>query len=196
MTETTIRPAQQSDATDLAVLVDIAHEGIPNWVWRTKAAPYQSAFEVGRQRAAREDGGFSYRKADVGLIDGRVAGMILHYRLDDPFETGDLSGLPEAVAALIRLEAKVPGSWYVNAVATYPEYRGKGLGRMLLNRAEEKAHAAGADRLSIIVADHNTGAAALYIRNGYRPVDRAGFSGTDSLPLSGEWILMTKPVGG
>jgi hypothetical protein len=68
----TFRPARKSDAAALAVLVDIAGEGMPVYMWSTLAAPGQSLLELGRERAARETGGFSYRNSIVAEIGGEI----------------------------------------------------------------------------------------------------------------------------
>ena len=43
-----IRPAHKTDAAALAVLVDIAGEGMPAYMWSTLASPGQSVLELGR----------------------------------------------------------------------------------------------------------------------------------------------------
>ena len=68
------RPATKADAAALAVLVDIAGEGIPAYMWSTLASPGQSLLELGRERARRDTGGFSYRRAIVAEIDNEIAG--------------------------------------------------------------------------------------------------------------------------
>src|SRR4030042_6383226 len=80
----TFRPATKADASALAVLVDIAGEGMPAYMWSTLKAPGQSVLEFGRERAARETGGFSWRNAVVAEIDGEIAASLVSYRLDDP----------------------------------------------------------------------------------------------------------------
>src|SRR5690606_18738928 len=72
MTSPSFRPAAKSDASALAVLVDIAGEGMPSFLWSALAAPGQSPLEVGRERAQRETGGFSYRNATVAEIGGEI----------------------------------------------------------------------------------------------------------------------------
>ena len=126
------RAATKADAAALAVLVDIAGEGLPAYLWSTLKAPGQSILEVGRERAARETGGFSYRNAVVAEVDGEIAACLVGYRLDDPYELGNLNEIPELVRPLVLLEAKAPGSWYVNVLATFPEFRRQGLGAALL----------------------------------------------------------------
>jgi ribosomal protein S18 acetylase RimI-like enzyme len=189
-----IRPARKSDAAALAILVDIAGEGMPSYMWSRMREPGQSAFEVGRARAAREEGGFSYRNATVGEIDGEVAACLVDYRLDDPYDTGDLTELPEMVRPLVELEAKAPGSWYVNVLAAFPEFRGHGLGGRLLALAEERGRAQGARSASVIVASENEGAARLYARTGYREIARGPVVDFPGCAHGGDWVLMVKPI--
>jgi ribosomal protein S18 acetylase RimI-like enzyme len=158
----TFRAATKADAAALAVLVDIAGEGLPAHLWSMLRAPGQSILEVGRERAGREQGGFSYRNAIVAELDGEIAAALVGYRLDDPYDVSDLDAVPELVRPLVELEALAPGSWYVNVLATFPEFRRQGLARMLLDRAETKAREAGAPGLSVIVAAENERAKRLY----------------------------------
>ncbi|HEU4475108.1 MAG TPA: hypothetical protein VFR71_00220, partial [Methyloceanibacter sp.] len=117
--EPIFRPATKADAAALAVLVDIAGEGMPAYMWSTLKAPGQSLLELGRERAQREAGGFSYRNSIVAEIDGEIAASLVGYRLDDPYDLeASLAETPEIVRPLVRLEAKAPGSWYVNVLAT------------------------------------------------------------------------------
>jgi len=120
--ELTFRPATKADASALAVLVDIAGEGLPAHLWSTLKVPGQSILEVGRERAVREQGGFSYRNAIVAEVGGEIAACLVGYRLDDPYDPGNLAEIPELVRPLVLLEAKAPGSWYVNVLATFHEF--------------------------------------------------------------------------
>lgn len=191
--DTVIRPARPDDAPVLARLVDIAGEGLPMHLWSRMADPGEQAMDVGIRRAAREDGAFSYRNATVIEADGRVAGMLVGYRLDDPYDTGDLSELPEVVRPLVELEAEAPGSWYVNVLAVLPEFQGRGLGPKLLQLAERRGGESGATRMSIIVADANPRAARLYEKSGYRETARRPVvTWPDS--HGGDWVLLIKDL--
>jgi len=192
--EATLRPARKTDAAALAILVDIAGEGMPSHMWSRMAEPGQTPFEVGRARAAREEGGFSYRNAQVLEIAGEVVAVLIDYKIDDPYDTGDLSKLPEVVRPLVELEAKAPGSWYVNVLATFPECRGQGLGGRLLATAEDRGRAQGARLASIIVASENKGAMRLYARTGYTEIARAPLVAFPECAHGGDWVLMTKPI--
>jgi ribosomal protein S18 acetylase RimI-like enzyme len=190
----TFRSATLADACALAVLVDIAGEGAPNWLWRGLARPGQSALEVGRDRARREDGGFSYRHATLAELGDEIAGCLITYPLPDPYDLTGLGEMPPLAQPLVRLEAQAPGSWYVNVLATFPEFRGQGIGTRLLALAEEKARAAGANTASIIVGSWNTGATRLYERAGYTTIASEPAVLPPDFPQSGDWILLTRPI--
>lgn len=188
----TLRAATPADARDLAVLIDQAGEGIPSWLWGGQAGPGQDPFEFGAVRAARKEGGFSYRNAWVAEVDGRVAGMLLGYPQPDPYETGPLEELPPVLRPLVELEALGPGSWYVNAVAVQPAHRGLGIGTDLLALAVAQARLRRCRQLSLIVAEDNAGAAALYRRLGYAESARRRLVPWPGTHYDGDWILMTR----
>ncbi|MCC6949061.1 MAG: GNAT family N-acetyltransferase [Bradyrhizobiaceae bacterium] len=189
-----LRPARKDDAEALARLIDIAGEGFGTHFWAQAAGPGESALDVGIRRAQREEGGFSYRNATVAESGGRIAGLLLGYPLADPYDAGDLAALPDMVRPLVALEAEAPGSWYINALATFPEFRGKGLGSLLLSEAEQIAREARCKQLSIIVADENEGAKRLYLRTEYTVVARRPLVAFPGFPHGGDWVLMTKPA--
>jgi ribosomal protein S18 acetylase RimI-like enzyme len=189
------RPARKADASALAVLVDIAGEGMPAYMWSTLAAPGQSVLELGRERAARDAGGFSYKNAVVAEIGGEVAAGLVGYRLDDPYDLdGSLADTPDIVRPLVRLEAKAPGSWYVNVLATFPEFRRQGIAGRLLAIAEENAREQAAPSLSVIVGSWNEDAGRLYSHAGYAILAREPALPFPGCPHHGDWVLMVKAL--
>jgi ribosomal protein S18 acetylase RimI-like enzyme len=98
------------------------------------------------------------------------------------------------VRPLVELEAEAPGTWYINALAAFPHYRGRGFGTRLLHEAERIARSVDAPALSLIVADDNLGAKRLYERTGYRAVARRPLVPFPGLGHTGNWVLMTKAV--
>jgi ribosomal protein S18 acetylase RimI-like enzyme len=163
-------------------------------MWSTLAAPGQSTLEVGRERARREEGGFSYRNAIVAEIGGEIAATLVGYRLDDPYDLGGLDEPHELVRPLVRLEARAAGSWYVNVLATFPEYRRQGIGSGLLAIAEERAREEGAPALSVIVGGWNEAAARLYANAGYSALAREPAILFPGCPHRGDWVLMVRPL--
>lgn len=191
----TFRPATLADTSALAVLIDIAGDGMPNAMWRALAAPGQSTLEVGRARARREEGGFSYCNAVVAEVAGEVAACLVGYRLDDPYQLPDFADLPDLVRPLVTLEAKAPGSWYVNVLATFAEFRGQGIGAGLLRAAEAEGRKGNAPAMSIIVGSWNAGAARLYQRAGYADVAREPAILPPGFSHKGDWVLMVRSFG-
>ena len=188
------RSATPDDAEALADLVDIAGEGMPVYLWQRLAEPGQSAFDVGRARARREEGSFSYRNAVVREESGRVVAALIGYPLPDVPEPVDYAEMPAMFAPLQQLEDLVPATWYVNVLAAYPACRGKGYGRALLAIAEDLARATGRRGLSIIVSDGNPGARRLYERCGYRETATRPIVKDDWEHRGRHWVLLTKSL--
>ncbi|WP_299730634.1 GNAT family N-acetyltransferase [uncultured Tateyamaria sp.] len=189
-----IRSATARDAADLAILIDIAGEGIPSWLWTTSATDGQSPLDIGMARACRTDGGFSYANALVAERDGDVIGMGLSYAIDAP-PTVDPNDLPAPITPFVALEAQSVGTWYVNALAVRACARGGGIGTALLSAVEETARGAGYDRLSIQVYEQNTGAVRLYRRAGFALAARAPVRLHPCQPYyTGDVLLLIKPV--
>ena len=95
---------------------------------------------------------------------------------------------------LQQLEDLAPGTWYVNVLATYPEFRGKGFGSGLLSIAEALAADTRRQGLSLIVSDANRGARRLYARQGYteeatRPMVKEAWENDGQ-----NWVLLTKSL--
>src|SRR4051794_40585683 len=78
-----LRRATPADARALADLVHFASEGLALHLWTKAAGPGGNAWEVGRERARRETGGFSYRNAVVVEEGSRVAAGLIGYPLAD-----------------------------------------------------------------------------------------------------------------
>jgi len=189
-----IRNAVKTDAKELAYLINLAGEGIPQYLWRAMAEGTESPLAVGARRAAREEGNFSYTNARVCMENNDLLGMILSYRLPDPYETGNLADYTEVVRPLILLEARAPGSWYINAIATYEKHRGRGVARKLIEDAEARARSYGCDRLSLIVASGNTSAKGLYEHMGFKEVAAMPVVPYPGGLHGGNWVLMIKRV--
>ena len=160
------RPAAPSDAADLAVLINYAGEGLPFYLWERMAEPGETAWDVGKRRALRDEGSFSYRNAVVAEHAGEIVGSLVGYRISNQPEVIDDS-VPAMFVPLIELENLVPGTWYVNVLAVHPELRGQGIGSQLLDIAGERATETGSIGQSIIVSDANVGARRLYERHGF-----------------------------
>jgi ribosomal protein S18 acetylase RimI-like enzyme len=186
-----LRWATPGDAHALAELVDFASEGMALYLWSKAAGPGGDAWAVGRERARRETGGFSYRNAVVLESAGSVCAALIGYPLSDRPEPIPDS-MPAMFVPLQELENLAPATWYVNVLAAYPRERSKGHGTELLAVAERLAIATGRRGLSIIVSDTNTGARRLYERCGYRETAQRRKVKEDWDNPGTMWVLLTK----
>ena len=189
-----LRDALKSDCAELARLIDIAGEGLPSYLWRQMAGVGEDPWYVGRQRAARETGSFSYRNSIVAEIDGKVVGALVGYPVADEPEAVDLDSTPPMFVPLRELENLAPGTWYVNSVAVFPEARGLGVGSRLLEYAGRIANELGLRGLSLIVSDANRGARRLYERLGYREVANQPMVKEQWQNAGENWVLMIREL--
>ncbi|MEM8655054.1 MAG: GNAT family N-acetyltransferase [Pseudomonadota bacterium] len=167
----TLRQATADDATALARLIDIAGEGIPNWLWTRACVEGQTPLEIGAERARRPQGGFSYTNALVADQGRGPVGMVLSYAITGAPED-DPDDLPAPIAPFVALEKQSVGTWYINALAVFDGQRNAGIGARLMAAAEAQAKANGMTEMSIQVYAQNTGAVRLYDRLGYACVAR------------------------
>jgi ribosomal protein S18 acetylase RimI-like enzyme len=188
-----IRPATLQDASALAELVNMAGEGLPLYLWAQMAQEGEDPWSVGRARARREEGSFSYRNASIIERDGAVAACLIGYPLADEPETVDEANMPAMFVPLQQLENLAPGTWYVNVLASYPQHRKQGLGAALLQHAETLAAMTSAKRgMSVIVADNNIGARRLYERMGYRQLADRPMVKESWESAGSAWVLLVK----
>lgn len=186
-----LRPGKRDDAEALAELINYAGEGMPLYLWEKMAEPGESPWDVGRRRARREEGSFTYRNATVADVDGQAVACLIGYVVPDaPVPIDD--SMPPMFVPLQELENLAPSTWYVNVLAAQPDCRGLGLGTRLIGVAEETAQESGCKGLSIIVSDANTGARRLYERCGCaerarRPMVKEDWDGEGQ-----NWVLLTK----
>ena len=190
--EPPFRHARPEDAPALAELINFAGEGLPLYLWSNMAAPGESAWDVGRRRALREEGSFSYRTAVVAEAAGRAVASLVGYPLPDVAQPIDYDQMPPLFVPLQELENLAPRTWYVNVLATYPQYRGRGYGSRLLGVADRLAAATGRTGLSIIVSDANAGARRLYERCGYRELATRPMVKERWENPGENWMLMVK----
>lgn len=162
----TFRPAAKADAPALAELVNYAGEGLPLYLWTKLAKDREDPWDVGRARAARDEGAFSYRNATVIEQDGECAGCLIGYEIPDMPKPVS-PDMPPIFVPFQELENLAPGTWYINVLAVQPKFRNRGLGVKLIELAEETGRKTGKRGMSLIVADKNIGAQRLYGRQGY-----------------------------
>ena len=102
-------------------------------------------------------------------MDRPPAPMLADYAAE--VESGRLWVTGEPVTGLIEL-IEADGSLHVGNVAVHPSAQGAGLGRRLMEFAEEQARQHGLDRLDLYTNEVMTENQAIYARLGYRETGR------------------------
>lgn len=192
-TSMNIRKATASDAGHLVRFVNMAADDLPLHFWQRSVGAEGDPWAYGKERAARETGNFSYRNAWLCEVDGDVAACLLGYPAEDAPEPLD-PDTPAIFVPLLELEARAPGSWYLNVLATYDAFRGHGCGSALLAFAEDIARSTGCREISLIAADTHRDALRLYGAKGYREVDRRLVVKGNWQVEAVEWILLVKSL--
>lgn len=189
----TIRSAAESDCSDLVVLVDIASRGLLSWLWSQMAGAGQSPLEVGRERIrTHTDLPTYYRNWHIAEWSGGTVGAMAGYRIPDPFDPGDVAGLPAVYEPLLALEHIARGTWHMMALAVFPAFRRRGVGSRLLAAAEKDAASAGDGVMTIIASSVNQPACSLYLNRGYEVRGRRDVVAYPGSRDSGEWLLFQK----
>lgn len=194
-TQLHLRPATEADCSDLAVLADMATRRISSFLWSLPAEDGQSAFEIGREAIrSNPDSPLHCSNWQVAVSDGRIAGGMNGYILNDnalPAPPPDALRVLEPLDALKRM---AEGSWYISALAVFQCARGQGVGQTLLRKAERMADDAGATQLTLMVGSFNPLARTLYQRMGFQEQARRDFVPFHGSDRSGSWILMAKDL--
>jgi len=186
-----IRSGRREDAAVLAELVNYAGEGLPLYLWGKMAGDGRDAWSIGRERAARDVGSFSYRNATILDRNGHPVAALIGYEVPDAPDPVP-ADMPAMFVPLQELENLAPATWYVNVLAVLPEFRGSGLGTRLLTVAHETAAGLAKRGLSIVVSDANHGARRLYQRLGYTEISRRPMVKEDWVNEGREWVLLVK----
>lgn len=189
-----IRQATAFDADHLVRFINMAADDLPLHFWKKSVGEAGDPLAYGRERAARETGNFSFRNAWLAEVDGAVAACLLGYVAEDEPSPID-PDTPPIFVPLLQLEALAPGSWYLNVLATYDAFRGKGCASALLAKAETVAIEAGRTTISLIAADTHVDALRLYRAKGYGEVARRPVVKADWAVDATEWMLFTKSIG-
>jgi len=189
------RPARKSDASDVALLINVAtHGGVARgWAADDEAGEAYDPAEIGRLEVLKDDDTFNWRNATIAEGEGgEIAGMLLGYR--EPEQSKPLaSDTPAFMVPILELEGAAAGHWFVSMLGVHIRWRSKGIGSKLLGVAADKAGATAAKGLALIVEDVNAGARRLYERHGFsvrtsRPMVRFPGSTGDGR----DWLLMVK----
>ena len=178
------------DIGTLSEFIEIASEGLAMHLWSKIAGPVGDPWSIGRDRVRTGAVGLSYLNAVIAQIDGRPAGGLISYALDNKATTSE--ALPAVLVPLQELMNEARDTWYVHVLAAFAEYRGRGLGTALLRIADGLAESAGKRGISLVVSDTNVDARRLYDRCGYVEVARRSMVKEEWQHPGVAWLLLMK----
>ncbi len=101
---------------------------------------------------------------------------------------------PPVIHPIFRLLSGVPGSRYIDSIATRPAARGRGLAGALTQAAEARAKAAALPRLTLIALSSNSAARPLYFDLGYTDIAEEALIPSDWAPAARSAFLMEKSL--
>jgi GNAT superfamily N-acetyltransferase len=190
-----LRSARRGDARAIAELFRISSDGVADYIWTTLADEYPGLepIEIGERRYQREDATFSYRHCLVVEQAGEIIALVHAFPIPPAGEAATPSAPPDPVLQPYA-ELEAPGSLYISAMAVRPAYRGKGIGRRLLEAARQRARALGLEQLSLLCFAANTDARRLYEREGFSVTYRREVVPHPLIRHTGEVLLLTAPV--
>lgn len=204
--KTILREATVEDCPTAARLMQIAADGVCDYIWSLQQSelPALTPLEIGARHYAEGEGNFSYRHCTIASNRNeqgkeQVQGMIMAFAIPpanqsatSPKDKPELP--PSAMEILAPYAMEQPNSWYICALAVFPEYQGRGIGTQLLSLAATQARSRGLPLLSLLCFEQNIGALSLYQRQGFQVIDRAAVVPHPLIHHTGDVLLMTKHV--
>ncbi len=192
-----IRPAEPRDVADLARFQVLGSDGIIEVIYHG-LIPGQSVAEMLERRFFFQNSTKSYRNCWVAELDGRVIGGLHAHPFDAM--TGDPSDpiVPEERYAVVEpfdvLDRVGAGTYHVNVVAVFPEFRGHGVGAALTEQALQNARDLGLGKVSLVCFEENKPAMMLYARYGFKEAARAPAAKHPLIHHGGDLLMLVAPV--
>ncbi|MGD9652568.1 MAG: GNAT family N-acetyltransferase [Candidatus Dadabacteria bacterium] len=186
------RPARRDESRAIARLFSVASDGVADYVWTKSMKPGEDMVDAGERRYSDESSLFSYRNCTVAESDGKIAGMMVAFPMDRPYDPATNRETDPVLLPYSKLEQH--GSYYISGMALFPEHRGMGIGTKFLEIAEEKAAECNLPKISLIVFEENEGALKLYKRHGFYEIMREPVVPHPLIKYSGMALLMVKDV--
>lgn len=169
-----IRQAKKEESYELAKMLNQAGQGpgtrgLDFAGWAADAEEGQDPYEVGRRIIENEDDAYSFKNMRVLEINGDKAAIALCFEVwaRSPEEIAEI---PELFRVFKHLTNKIPGQFYLDSLAANPEFRGKGLGQLMLNDCIDQASKRGYSAINLIAFEKNVAGIGLYKKSGFSPI--------------------------
>ena len=173
--ELNIRKATKSDAHLIASVVAMAIGEESAILYG--GDNYMSVFE---EIACLEDSQYSYRNVFVAEINGNAVGAVVAYDGAElyPLRKATLDIIYKHTAKELQIADETDASeFYLDSLAVFPEYRGRGIGAKLIHAVKERAFNEYNKNLGLLVDFENPDAERLYQSVGFERADVKDFLG-------------------
>lgn len=193
-----IRNATPKDAKAIAELVILCSGGMVEFLLHD-LVPHVSPLQMVEQKFAGEEMPFCYKCTTVVEMDNKVVG-ILHAH------SNDYNTLPDPdEKALIPFERlnhivtpmfvnPIKNSLYIQSLAVLSEFRNQGIGKKLLDYANEMAKKENFDNITLHAWADNQKAIKLYLNEGYKVIRDIYIQEAPLLSHKGGMVLMQRKI--
>jgi len=194
-----LRPAKPEDARQIATLIDMAANGLEKWEWHSRLTPQLKAqgkqpLDIGMEDVLKPGHYNSYKNATVAEITQgkkvKLAGVSLNHIISRQ-TAAEREALSPVDRVFADLKHHAVGSFYIDILACFPEFRSRGLGSRLIQDAVEKAHAAGCQKICLLAFEENEAAVRLYERKGFQEIRKLPVARVPHMPYGGHVLLLS-----
>jgi ribosomal protein S18 acetylase RimI-like enzyme len=177
---TQFRRGQREDADLIVRLIDMSSQGGIGAHYRQLYGEDIDWRHRARLEIAAGGDELGFQNAVFVMVGGEVAGGMV---LNALRSTMVLTSPADSRAGLIeRLIARMPGALFIRELAVFPMFRGRGIGRLMIEFAGETAAARNIETVTLTVNADNAPARALY--------DSAGFAEQASARIEDHVVLL------
>ena len=165
-------PAGKEDCATLAELIDMASDGVVEYLFRD-LVPGMQPVQLIAHNLENIDSPHSYKSAIVARDGKEVVGMALSYSSDFHHISDEMRNFfpADRLAHLSDFyAARVENSWYLDTLSVFGGHRRQGIGEKLISLTKKKAIENGYNALSLIVFADNELALPVYKRTGFEIV--------------------------
>lgn len=190
------RTGEKKDSLRIAELIYAASGGITEFLLHD-VVPGMTSIQLMARTLEGDNSHYTFRNVITACSGEEIAGIALSY-------PSEFHGVTEEMRAFFPkdrllhlhdlLHSNVAGSFFLDALCVAPEFWGQGIGGKLIALTKERAGAAGAHSLSLIVLADNAPALRLYERYGFETIKYIRLDPHELIPHEGGAILMKCPL--
>jgi ribosomal protein S18 acetylase RimI-like enzyme len=186
------RPAAKGDSAKLAELINIASDGVVEYLFHD-LVPGMTPIQVVAHNLENDHYPHSYRSAVVATEETDVIGMALSY----PSSYHKITDEMRSFFPADRLEhlshfysSRIENSWFLDALCVIESHRRRGIGEKLISFIKEKAVENGYNAVSLIAFADNELAIPVYKRSGFEIVQKVELRGNEFIRHEDGCLLM------